>query len=131
MNADALNSQSAGPQGLENAADPPRPRGIHTLLACNPFYLLSPLLMIIGVDMLWRDVAMLSNAEHLGMNMLSLHLYELMLVGGAILLASKKIWYDGTLLVTIECAFVFVPYVLLSSCDRFDAGPCITLGSLA
>jgi hypothetical protein len=120
MNADAQNPQSTA---LE-----PRRRGLHTLLACNPFYLLSPLLMIIGVDMLWRDVAMLSNAEHLGMNMLSLHLYELLLVGGAILLAKKKIWYDGTLLVTIECAFLFVPYVLLSSSDRLDMAAFMTVG---
>jgi hypothetical protein len=104
--------------------------GLRRLLAANPFYLLSPLLMIIGVDMLWRDVGMLSNAEHLEMNMLSLHLYELLLVGGALLLSKRRIWYDATLLVTIECAFVFVPSVLLSSSDRFGTSACATVAAV-
>jgi hypothetical protein len=44
------------------------------------------------------------------MNMLSLHLYELFLVGVAVLLVKRFIWYAATLLVTIECAFILVPY---------------------
>lgn len=52
--------------------------------------------------------------SQLAFNLGSLEFYEILLVATAIFLASRRIWYDSTLLVGLENLFVFVPFILVS-----------------
>ena len=50
----------------------------------------------------------------LGFNFSALQVYELLVVGVAILLARRRVWYDSTLLVVLENLLVLVPFILIT-----------------
>src|SRR5262245_22974788 len=73
------------------------------LLACNPFYLVSAGLLLFGLYRVSIDPHFLhGEIPQLVFNFTSLQLYELLLVGTAIVLARRCIWYDSKLLVVLE-----------------------------
>jgi hypothetical protein len=55
-----------------------------------------------------------TEAAQLAFNFGSLQFYEILLVGTAILLARRAVWYDATLLAFVENALLFVPFILVS-----------------
>src|SRR3954469_25671206 len=72
-------------------------------LVCNPFYLVSAALLLFGMYRLSVDRSLFTEEiSQLAFNLSSLQFYELLLVGTAIFLAGRKIWYDSTLLVGLE-----------------------------
>lgn len=84
-------------------------------LVCNPFYLVSAALLLLGMYRLSVDRSLFENeVPQLIFNLSSLEFYEILLVGTAIFLAARRIWYDSTLLVGLENLLVFVPFILLS-----------------
>jgi len=85
------------------------------LLVCNPFFLGSAALLLLGVLQLSRDPNFL-NAESakLLFNYGALQLYEVLVVVAALVLARRKTWYDSALLVVVEHGLVFVPFLLIS-----------------
>ncbi len=103
-------------------ADPldrsPNRRHIHwskMLWDCNPFYLLSAGLLLYGCYRISTEPDVVTHDFlHLYFNFGSLQLYELLLVGTAIFLASRRIWYDSTLLIGLENLFLIVPFILIS-----------------
>lgn len=85
------------------------------LLACNPFYLLSAALLLFGVYRVSVDPAFLATeTRQLAFNFTSLQIYECLLVTTAILLARRALWYDSTLLASLEVALLLVPFILVS-----------------
>lgn len=85
------------------------------LLAGNPCYLISAALLLFGINRLAVDPEFLKvEAAKLGFNFSALQLYELLLVGVAILLAKRRVWYDSTLLVVLENVLVLVPFILIT-----------------
>jgi hypothetical protein len=85
------------------------------LLVCNPFFLCSAALLLFGVTRLSLDPNFLPQEQtNLLFNYSSLQFYELLVVGAAIILARRKIWYDSSLLVVVEHGLAFVPFMLIS-----------------
>jgi len=71
-------------------------RWLRRLLACNPFYLVSAALLLFGMYHVSLDPRFLqSEVARLRFNFSSLQLYEALLVGVAIVLAGRAIWYDA------------------------------------
>src|SRR5262245_44916490 len=85
------------------------------LLAGNPCYLISAALLLFGINRLAVDPEFLKvEAAKLGFNFSALQVYELLVVGVAILLARRRVWYDSTLLVVLENLLVLVPFILIT-----------------
>ena len=85
------------------------------LLACNPFYLISAACLLYGSYRFTTGPAF-RTAELGPVSAIfgSLQVYELLLVITAIFLASREIWYDSTLLVTMENLLVLIPFILVT-----------------
>jgi len=102
--------------------DPPNPPPRRTigywlrvLFVCNPFYLASACLLLYGVYRVSCDPNFLATEiGQLTFNFTSLQLYELLLAGTAMLLVTRRIWYDATLLVVLENLLWIVPFILVS-----------------
>jgi hypothetical protein len=90
-------------------------RIVRYLLAGNPFFILSAVLLLYAMRRLSFDSRLFSTeVSQLIFNFSSFQFYELILIGTAIFLAHRRIWYDSTLLVFIENLFAFVPLMLVS-----------------
>src|SRR5258706_14981866 len=73
------------------------------LLAGNPFYIASAALLLFAINRLSLDPRFLSGEEaNLLFNFSAIQTYELVLIGTALFLAARRIFYDSTLLVVIE-----------------------------
>ncbi|HXI84587.1 MAG TPA: hypothetical protein VNL17_10935 [Verrucomicrobiae bacterium] len=84
-------------------------------LACNPFYLISAACLLYGSYRFTTGPAF--RAAELGPVSTifgSLQIYEMLLATTAIFLASRQIWYDSTLLVTMENMLVLIPFILVT-----------------
>ncbi|HEV2329949.1 MAG TPA: hypothetical protein VGY56_14300 [Verrucomicrobiae bacterium] len=69
------------------------------IMAGNPFYLASAGLLLYGINQLTTDSKLVgAGSPMLRFNFCALVLYEIMLVGTAILLIRRRIWYDALLL---------------------------------
>jgi len=85
------------------------------ILAGNPFYLASAGFLLLGINQLTTDSKLVgAELPMLRFNFCALLLYEIMLVGTAILLIRRKIWYDAMLLFGLTNLFVIVPFSLIS-----------------
>ena len=98
---------------------------LRKIFACNPFYLVSAALLLYGcyrvsIDDTFTD----RETARLLFNFSSVQVYELLLVGVAIFLARRRLWYDSMLLVGLENLLVFVPFILISLAALI--GPWIT-----
>lgn len=95
-------------------------------LVCNPFYLASAALLLFGVYLVSMDPGSLTRNPdqfeivQLKFNLGSLQFYEVLLVGTAIFLARRRIWYDSLLLVALENLLLFVPFILISQAGLID-----------
>ena len=91
------------------------------LLLCNPFYLCSAGLLLYAINRLSVDPDFFSGeTQNLLFNFAALEVYELMLVGTAILLAARRVWYDSALLVVLENGLVLMPFMLISHAISLD-----------
>ncbi len=89
--------------------------------ACNPFYLLSAGLLLFGVYRISADHSVFSReTSQLAFNFGALQIYELLLVATAVLLARRHVWYDSTLLVSLENLLLLVPFILISQAGLID-----------
>jgi hypothetical protein len=85
------------------------------LLACNPFYLISATCLLYGLYRLTLEPSFQRGAlSQLAAIFGSLQLYEVLLVVTAIFLVSRRIWYDATLLVSLENMLVLVSFILIT-----------------
>jgi hypothetical protein len=104
--------------------------------SCNPFYLLSALLLIFGMYQVSTGAGF-SRREmtQLVFNMSSLQVYELLLVITAVFLARRQLWFDSTLLIGLENVLAIVPFILLTQVGliRTDTlwSLCLGIGGLA
>ncbi len=113
---------------------PPAPKPVHRSLswwlrkffACNPFYLVSAALLLYGCYRVSIDKTFVDHeTARLLFNFSSVQVYELLLVGVAIFLASRCLWYDSMVLVGLENMLVFAPFILISLAAL--TGPRITV----
>jgi hypothetical protein len=94
---------------------------VKKLLVCNPFYLVSAALLLYGFYLVTTDNNFPGReVAQLGFNFGSLQFYELLLVGTAIVLAHRKIWYDSNLLIFLENLLILVPFILISQAALID-----------
>jgi hypothetical protein len=95
---------------------------LRKLLACNPFYLVSAALLLVGCYRVSIDAPFLNHeSARLLFNFTSVQAYEILLVLTAIFLARRRLWYDSTLLVGLENLLVFVPFILISQAALMDS----------
>jgi hypothetical protein len=95
----------------------PRPLSwwLRKFFACNPFYLVSAALLLYGCYRVSIDGTFVDHdTARLLFNFSSVQVYELLLVGVAIFLARRYLWYDSMVLVGLENMLVFVPFLLVS-----------------
>ncbi len=118
---------------------PPRPNHVNKPLswwlrkffACNPFYLVSAALLLYGCYRVSIDETFVKGeTARLLFNFSAVQVYELLLVGVAIFLARRCLWYDSMVLVGLENLLVFVPFILISLAAltgwRITAAVCAT-----
>lgn len=102
------------------------------LLVCNPFFLCSAALLLLGVNRLSLDPNFLpEEGANLLFNFSALQVYSFLVAGTAIVLARRKIWYDSALLVVVEHGLVLVPFMLISQGALILRGLGATLAGLA
>ena len=95
---------------------------VRRLLVCNPFFLCSAALLLLGVNRLSLDPTILgSERSNLLFNFFALQFYEALLVATAVWLARRRIWYDPALLVVMENGLVLAPFMLISQALFLDA----------
>lgn len=114
------------------ASPPPRPLSwwLRKFFACNPFYLVSAALLLYGLYRVSIDATFTDHdTARLFFNFGSVQIYELLLVGVAIFLARRYLWYDSMVLVGLENMLVFVPFILVSLATL--TGPWITVSVCA
>ena len=113
---------------IESAPEPPPRRNpavrwLRWIIARNPLYPLSAALLLYGINLLSTDPRFLPVEEaNLLFNFSALQVYEIMLVGVALLLAVRRIHYDATLLTVIENGLVFVPFILVTQAVLIGRG---------
>lgn len=91
------------------------PAWVSQLIKCNPFYLVSALLLVYGIYRLSVEPHFLrSDTAQTWFNFGAIQMYELMLAGTAVLLARRSIVYDSALLFWLENFLVLIPFMLLS-----------------
>lgn len=99
---------------------------LRKFFACNPFYLVSAALLIYGCYRVSIDDTFVDHeTARMLFNFSSVQVYELLLVGVAIFLARRCLWYDSMVLVGLENMLVFVPFILISLAAL--TGPRITV----
>src|SRR5947208_1258865 len=83
------------------------------ILVGNPFYIFSAVLLLYAMRRLSFDTRLFSTeVSQLTFNFSSFQFYELLLVVTTIFLARRRIWYDSSLLLSVENLFAFVPFIL-------------------
>lgn len=112
------------PPAIPTSAQPPSPpldvkhhfgRWMRYILAGNPFYILSAVLVLWSMDRLSIDSRIFSSElPQLYFNVSAFQVYEAMLVVTAIFLAGRGIAYDSGLLVGMENLLIAVPFILVS-----------------
>jgi hypothetical protein len=127
------------PDFLVSPSSPPpkpnRPRKplswwLRKFFACNPFYLVSAAMLLYGCYRVSIDDTFVhGETARLFFNFGSVQVYELLLVGVAIFLARRYLWYDSMVLVGLENLLVFVPFLLVSLAAL--TGPWITVSVCA
>ncbi|HTH48039.1 MAG TPA: hypothetical protein VMB21_11040 [Candidatus Limnocylindria bacterium] len=96
---------------------------LRRLLVCNPFFLGSAALLLLAVNRLSLDPDFLgSETQKLLFNFGALQFYSVLLVGTAIVLARRRIWYDSALLVVLEHGLLLVPFILISQAALIGSG---------
>src|SRR5258706_15812006 len=76
---------------------------VKKLLVCNPFFLVSAALLLYGFYLVANDANFPGKEiAQLTFNFSSMQVYELLLVGTAIVLARRRIHYDSNLLIFLE-----------------------------
>ena len=82
------------------------------LLTCNPWFLASTLLLLIGIYLVYVDPK-LAGEDMLQINIsfYSLQAYELLCLGVIFLFRRIKLFYDSVFLVVILCMLLFVPFI--------------------
>jgi hypothetical protein len=101
---------------------------LRKLFACNPFYLVSAALLLFGCYRVSIDAPMFNlESARLLFNFTAIQIYEVLLVFTAIFLARRAIWYDSTLLVSLENLLVFVPFIFISQAALTDSTMALTM----
>ena len=118
------------PPPLPNRLRRPLSWWLRRFFACNPFYLMSAALLLYGCYRVSIDETFVDReTARLLFNFSSVQVYELLLVGVAIFLARRCLWYDSMVLVGLENMLVFVPFILISLAAL--TGPWITVSVCA
>ena len=103
---------------------------LRRLLVCNPFFLCSAALLLFGLNRLSLDPAFLSGEEaKLIFNFSALQFYQVLVVGTALVLMRRCIWYDSALLVVVDSGLLLVPFILISQGIMIDRELGMTLQS--
>lgn len=106
-------------------------RLIGWIVAGNPFYPLSAVLVLLGVFLLSGEEEFFgSETRQLVFNMAAVQIYGLLMVATAIYLNQKQIVYDAVLLAALVSLPILVPFVLISQAASLGRNPMI-FGSTA
>ncbi len=85
------------------------------LVAINPFYIGSAVLILYGIVLVNNDERFLDDdLSQILFNLSAVELYELCLIAFAVVLMRRKIFRDSLLLVFLESLFLTVPLILLN-----------------
>jgi hypothetical protein len=106
------------------------------LLAVNPFYWASAVLLLYGINQVSSDPRLVgAEFAQLAFNFSSMLAYELLMVVTTIWLARRGIWSDALILVALENLFVLVPFSLVSRAvflsNGLALGMCVVASAFA
>jgi len=102
------------------------------LMTGNPFFLISPVLLLYGLFSVATEPQMLGQEQaSLAFNFSSLGIYELMLVVTAVWLAGRGLRYDAGVLVWLENILLFVPFLVLSQASFLETGTAVAYAVIA
>ncbi len=101
------------------------------LLACNPFYLISAAFLLYGLGHAVNATLdhhnelenLLVEPMEFLMHYATPEVYGLLLVGTAVFLCRRKVWYDSTLLVVLAMVFLPVSAILLNLGLKYRVSP--------
>jgi hypothetical protein len=98
------------------------------LLVCNPFYLASAALLLFGLSRLTQDPRFLTTETREVLFQFGvLQTYGFLLVGTALWLARRRIWYDSALLVALENGLLLAPFLGISQAVLLDMTLAVSL----
>jgi hypothetical protein len=101
---------------------------LRRLLVCNPFYLASAALLLFGLSRLTRDPRFLTTETREVLFQFGvLQAYGFLLVGTALWLARRRIWYDSALLVVLENGLLLAPFLGISQAVLLDETLAVSL----
>src|SRR5688572_1829505 len=103
-------SQSLPTPPIRNSSGPSA-RWFTHLVRCNPFYLLSALLLIYGLYRVSIDPHFLrTDTGQILFNFGAIEVYEAMLAATALVLVRRRITYDSQLLFWLENLLIVIPF---------------------
>jgi hypothetical protein len=130
MNSDVI---PVPPQMSEGVPAQVRPTNeaeswLRRLLVCNPFYLASAALLLFGLSRLTQDPRFLTTETREVLFQFGvLQTYGFLLVGTALWLARRRIWYDSALLVALENGLLLAPFLGISQAVLLDVTLAVSL----
>lgn len=132
MNSDVIPVPPQMPDAVaaqEQSADP-TVKWLKRLLVCNPFYLASAALLLFGLSRLTQDPRFLTTETREVLFQFGvLQAYGFLLVGTALWLARRRIWYDSALLVVLENGLLLAPFLGISQAVLLDQTLAVSLAS--
>lgn len=130
MNSDVIPVPPQMPEAVAAQEQPADAtvKWLKRLLVCNPFYLASAALLLFGLSRLTLDPRFLTTETREVLFQFGvLQTYGFLLVGTAIWLARRRIWYDSALLVTLENGLLLAPFLGISQAVLLDVTLAVSL----
>jgi hypothetical protein len=132
MNSDVIPVPPQMPEAVAAQEQPADAtvKWLKRLLVCNPFYLASAALLLFGLSRLTQDPRFLTTETREVLFQFGvLQAYGFLLVGTALWLARRRIWYDSTLLVVLENGLLLAPFLGISQAVLLDQTLAVSLAS--
>lgn len=117
------NTDEVSPPVLSEPTDqtPDLIAGLKRLLVCNPFYLASAALLLFALSRLTQDARFLTTeTRQVLFQFTVLQGYGFLLVGTALWLSRRPVWYDSALLVVLENGLLLAPFLGISQAVLLD-----------
>lgn len=91
------------------------------LLTCNPWFLASTLLLLLGIYLVYVDPKLANNDMlQINISFYSLQAYELLCLGVVFLFRKIKLFYDSVFLVIILSILLFVPFITFNQALHYE-----------
>lgn len=102
------------------------------LLTCNPWFLASTLILLLGIYLVYVDPKLVDkDVLQMNISFSSLQLYEFLCLGVIFLFRRIKLYYDSVFLIVILSMLLFIPFITFNQALQYDNNQLEVLGYLA